>query len=61
MIIDSSAVMTILRSEPDHHRYSSAIATADSPIVMPAATFLEAAIVADRAYRSDASGISSIA
>ncbi len=47
MILDSSAVMAILLSEPDASRYALAIATAKGRAIS-AANWFEAAIIADR-------------
>ncbi len=46
MIVDTSAIIAILREEPDAGRYISALATTRQPRVS-AATYLEAAIVVD--------------
>lgn len=46
MIVDTSAVIAILRDEPDADRYVAALAAAAEPR-MSAATYLEAAIVVD--------------
>lgn len=46
MIVDTSAVIAILRNEPDADRYIEALAHADSPR-MSAATFVEASVVVD--------------
>ena len=46
MIIDTSAIIAILRREPDASRYSDAIAAADIRRIS-AATYLEAGIVVD--------------
>ncbi len=46
MIVDTSAVIAILRDEPDADRYVTALAAATEPR-MSAATYLEAAIVVD--------------
>ncbi len=48
MIVDSSALVAILRDEPDAARYTTAIESA-SECRISAATFLETAIVIDRA------------
>lgn len=48
MIVDSSAIIAILRQEPDAELYARALSDAPGSR-MSAATFLEAAIVADRA------------
>ena len=47
MIVDSSAVLAILFSEPDARRHASAIMTA-SPCRMSVANVLEASIVVER-------------
>lgn len=47
MIIDSSAVIALLRKEPDHVRYRRAIAESRA-CRMSTATYLETAIIADR-------------
>lgn len=46
MIIDSSALIAIIRSEPDAARYAEAVARAAS-IRLSAATYVETAIVVD--------------
>lgn len=46
MIIDSSAIIAILRGEPDADRYIGALATADRPR-LSAATYVESAVVVD--------------
>ena len=46
MIVDTSALLAILRNEPDAPRFAAAIAAA-SARRMSAATYLEAAIVVD--------------
>ena len=46
MIVDTSAIIAILRNEPDADRYASALAQANDPLIS-AGTFLEAAIVID--------------
>lgn len=46
MIVDSSALIAIIRGEPDAPVYAEALATAVEPR-MSAATYVEAAIVAD--------------
>lgn len=48
MIVDSSALMAILRQEPDAHAVSQALETADS-VSISAATLVEACLVADSA------------
>jgi ribonuclease VapC len=55
MIIDTSAVVAIVRLEPDGHVYEELIATAVAPR-MSAATFVEFAIVIDRLMDPRASG-----
>jgi ribonuclease VapC len=47
MIVDSSALIAILRREPDRDAYARAIASADRPR-MSAASYLEVGIVVDR-------------
>jgi ribonuclease VapC len=50
LIIDSSALIAILRAEPDEERYTRALAECPaSERQISAANYLEAAIVADRA------------
>ncbi len=46
MIVDTSALVTILRDEPDAEAYARALATADTPRIS-AANYLETAIVID--------------
>ena len=46
MIVDTSAVVAILRGEPDADRYINALAHAASP-KMSAATYVESAVVVD--------------
>ena len=46
MIIETSAIIAILRGEPDADRYLQALARATTPLIS-AGTFLEAAIVVD--------------
>ena len=46
MIVDTSALIAILRDEPDAARYVEALASA-SPVRMSAANYVEAAIVVD--------------
>ena len=46
MIVDASALIAILRREPDARRFADAIADADD-VKISAATLLEASIVAD--------------
>ena len=47
MIVDSSAVIAILKREPDAPTYADALASNPAP-KMSAATYVEASIVADR-------------
>ncbi len=54
MIIDSSAVVAIIRNEPDAGRYAAALACADRSR-MSAANWLEAAVVVDSAREPVAS------
>ena len=46
MIVDTSAVIAILRGEPDAERYGDALAHAPRPLIS-AGTYVEAAIVVD--------------
>lgn len=46
MIVDSSAIIAVLRQEEDADRYIEALATADRPR-LSAATYVEAAVVVD--------------
>lgn len=46
MIVDTSAIVAILRNEPDGGRYGAALAQAVKPL-MSAGTYLETAIVVD--------------
>ena len=46
MIVDTSAVVAILRGEPDADRYIEALASAAAPR-MSAATYLETAVIVD--------------
>jgi len=46
LIVDTSAIIAILRREPDSERYVNALAQATEPLVS-AATYVEAAIVVD--------------
>ncbi len=46
MIVDTSAVIAILRDEPDAERYGAALARAAEP-VMSVGTYIEAAIIVD--------------
>ena len=55
MIIDSSAIVALLRSEPDAQRFSDAIAAADLRRIS-AASYLEVAIVIDASRDPVASG-----
>jgi len=48
VIVDSSAVIAILRKEPDAARYAEALAAAHHP-AMSAVNFVEAAVVVDAA------------
>ena len=48
MIVDSSAIVAILRAEPDAGSYAAALAHAERP-QMSAANWLEAAVVVDSA------------
>ena len=45
MIVDTSALIAVLRDEPDADRYVEALAA--GPAVMSAATYVEAAVVVD--------------
>ena len=47
MIVDASAVIAILRDEPDASRFAAALANSDTPRRISAANFLEAAVVID--------------
>ena len=47
MIVDTSALIAILRDEPDAQRFAEAIANSLEPCRMSAASYLEAAIVID--------------
>ena len=47
MIVDSSAVIAVLRAEPDAEAFAAALAQASEPKRMSAASWLEAAIVID--------------
>jgi ribonuclease VapC len=47
MIVDSSAVVAILRAEPDAPRYAQALADAREPKRISAANWMEAAVVID--------------
>ena|SRR5215831_14066640 len=46
MIVDTSAIIAILRDEPDADRYGRALAEAADPL-MSAGTYIEAAVVVD--------------
>ncbi|MHB8450907.1 MAG: type II toxin-antitoxin system VapC family toxin [Mycobacteriales bacterium] len=46
MIVDTSAIIAILRGEPDANLYGNALARADEPLIS-AGTYIEAAIVVD--------------
>lgn len=48
MIVDTSAIIAILKDEPDAARFQTALANCPDPIMMSAATYLEAGIVVDR-------------
>lgn len=48
MIVDTSAIIAILKDEPDALRFQTALAHCGNSITMSAATYLEAAIVVDR-------------
>lgn len=48
MIIDSSALVSLMREEPDQDRLLDALAGAADGILMSAANYLETAIVIDR-------------
>lgn len=47
MIVDTSALMAILRNEPDARRYAEALATGPDQPRISAANYLEAAVVID--------------
>lgn len=47
MIVDSSAIIAILRGEPDAERFSVALEQSSSPRRMSAATYLETSLVVD--------------
>lgn len=47
MIVDSSALIAVLRDEPDAPAFAAALAEAAEPRLMSAANWLEAAIVID--------------
>lgn len=47
MIVDSSALVSLLREEPDNDRYVRALARASNGILMSTANYLESAIVID--------------
>ncbi len=46
MIVDTSAIIAILRDEPDADRYGAALARAAEPVIS-AGTYIETAIVVD--------------
>ncbi|HUY86786.1 MAG TPA: type II toxin-antitoxin system VapC family toxin [Acidimicrobiales bacterium] len=46
MIVDTSAIIAVLRGEPDADRYGDALANAAQPLIS-AGTYIEAAIVID--------------
>lgn len=46
MIVDTSAIIAILRGEPDAHRFVDALGRATAPL-LSAGTYLETAIVVD--------------
>ncbi|WP_396230550.1 type II toxin-antitoxin system VapC family toxin, partial [Frankia sp. ACN1ag] len=46
MIVDSSALVAIIRAEPEAPRYAAALANAASP-AMSAVNYVEAAVVVD--------------
>lgn len=48
MIVDTSAIIAILRAEPDAHKYADALEAADVR-TMSAANYVEAAVVMDSA------------
>ncbi len=48
MIVDSSALVAIVRAEPDADRYAAALASANRP-AMSAVNYVEAAVVVDSA------------
>ncbi len=48
MIVDSSALVAIVRAEPDAHRYAAALVAANRP-AMSAVNYVEAAVVVDSA------------
>ena len=48
MIIDSSVLIAILKNEPDCVAYENTMTESRAPLVMSAATYLEAGIVADK-------------
>jgi ribonuclease VapC len=47
MIVDTSALIAIIRGEPDGEQYARALTASPAPPLMSAATYLEAAIVVD--------------
>jgi ribonuclease VapC len=55
MIIDTSALIAILRAEPDAARFARALASSAQPKQISAANYLEAAIVIDGARDAIAS------
>lgn len=56
MIVDSSAVLAILRAEPEAPAYAAALGSSDEAKRMSAANWLEAAIVIDGSRDPVASG-----
>ncbi|MDE2595843.1 MAG: type II toxin-antitoxin system VapC family toxin [Sphingomonadales bacterium] len=54
MIVDSSALVAIMRREPEADSFSEAILAADTPM-MSAASYLESGIVIDRSRNPQAS------
>ena len=48
MIVDTSALIAILKGEPDAERLQTALINANNPIELSAASYLEAGIVVDR-------------
>lgn len=46
MIVDTSAIVAVLRGEPDADQYAEALARASQPLIS-AGTYLEAAVVVD--------------
>lgn len=57
MIVDTSALIAILRAEPDAGRFAAALASTDEPKRISAASYLEAAIVIDAGRDPVASGL----